>query len=118
MTFDLRALSEREYFALVHKRLGMYIGRPTLDKAEAFLHGYDQHARRHGGSSLEGWSDWLIARLGRPCSLTWKGIVTRIAAKESSGPADGQPDSSEFEEHKIDLMFALLLEYLDETEAA
>ncbi|MGH2837528.1 MAG: hypothetical protein ACRDJY_04165 [Thermoleophilaceae bacterium] len=94
----------------------MYLGRPTLGKVEAFLHGYDQHARRCGRSSLEGWTDWLLARLGRHCSLTWKGIVRQIAAAEASGPIDGRP--GEVEEHTIDLMFELLVEYLRETEAA
>jgi hypothetical protein len=34
------SMSEREYFALVAKRPGMYVGRESLERIEAFLTGY------------------------------------------------------------------------------
>lgn len=65
-------MSEREYFANVAKRPGMFIGRSSFDGLTAYLEGYDQHARRHGGPGLDGWRDWLVARRGRGCSRVIK----------------------------------------------
>jgi hypothetical protein len=64
VTVNLASKSEREYFTLVAKRLGMYLRGSTLAGVEGFLEGYDQHAMRHGGPGLRGWREWLAARLG------------------------------------------------------
>ncbi|WP_285573605.1 hypothetical protein [Actinoallomurus iriomotensis] len=40
---DPRRMSEREYFANVAKRLGMYVSGARLAGVEASLDGYDQH---------------------------------------------------------------------------
>ncbi|MEU1729205.1 hypothetical protein [Nonomuraea sp. NPDC005692] len=47
-------MSEREYFNQFARRTGMFIGRPSLKGVTAFLIGYDQAARRHGGPGREG----------------------------------------------------------------
>lgn len=72
-------MTEREYFALVGQRPGMFVGKPSFHMLAAFLTGYDQHALRHGGHGLTGWHDWLIARRGRDCDHAWPGQVLHIA---------------------------------------
>ncbi|MFF3412607.1 hypothetical protein ACFYW8_42040 [Streptomyces sp. NPDC002742] len=57
---NLIEMGEREYFAQLAKRTGMFIGRTTRGGATAFMAGDDQAARRHGGPSLDGWRDWLM----------------------------------------------------------
>lgn len=48
-------MSEREYFAYVGKRPGMFVGTASpFHRLTAFLTGYDQHAIRHGGQGLTG----------------------------------------------------------------
>ncbi|MFJ9576803.1 hypothetical protein ACIRQF_10535 [Streptomyces sp. NPDC101191] len=46
----LAEMTEREYFASVGQRPGMFVGKPSLHMPTAFLTGYDQHALRHGGT--------------------------------------------------------------------
>ncbi|MFE7107289.1 hypothetical protein ACFU98_03510 [Streptomyces sp. NPDC057575] len=72
-------MSEREYFACVGQRPGMFVGRTSFDSITAFLTGYDQHAIRHGGRGLAGWHEWLVARRGRECNHAWPGQVLHIA---------------------------------------
>jgi hypothetical protein len=96
---DLAEMSEREYFANVRRRPGMFVVGGRLAGLEAFLTGYDQHAIRHGGPGLRGWTEWLIVRRGENCEHGWSGHVRHIAL----------PDGWE--------LFNLLDEYLAEREA-
>jgi len=114
---DLKQLSDSEYFAAVHKRLGMFIGSPSLGKAEAFIQGYRQHAYRHDADVFDGWHDWMLARLDGPCCHSWSGIVTHLADGTPCECSNGRPETDEIETRAIDLMFELLVEYLGEREA-
>ncbi|MEU2132261.1 hypothetical protein [Streptomyces sp. NPDC018352] len=42
-------MTERESFACVGQRPGMFVGKTSFDLLPAFLTGYDQHALWHGG---------------------------------------------------------------------
>jgi hypothetical protein len=75
----LSGMTEREYFASVGRRPGMFVGKTSFHMLTAFLTGYDQHALRHGGPGLTGWHDWLVARRGRDCNHAWPGQVLHIA---------------------------------------
>ncbi|MFI6848419.1 hypothetical protein OG535_18895 [Kitasatospora sp. NBC_00085] len=108
-------MSEREYFANVAKRPGMFIGRSSFDGLTAYLEGYDQHARRHGGPGLDGWRDWLVARRGRDCNHAWPGQVRHIAMPEGW---DSWELSPEAEERVIKVLFELLDEFLTERDPA
>lgn len=110
----LTDMSEREYFACVADRLGMFIRRSSLAGLEAFLDGYDQHALRHGGPGLAGWTDWLEARLGYRSSLVWQGLVRIIALPEDCDP---WALTAEQEAHVIAVLFALLDDFLAAREA-
>ncbi len=68
MTANLAGMSEREYFAHVAKRLGVFVVGSRLTGVEGFLDGYDQHALRHGGPGLSGRREWLVARQGQDCN--------------------------------------------------
>ncbi|MET8002831.1 hypothetical protein [Nonomuraea glycinis] len=103
-------MSEREYFATIRRRPGMYVLGGRLAGLEAFLEGYDQHARRHGGPGLQGWTEWLIGRRGKTCNHHWSGQVRHIAL----GTWDRWELSTEQEELVIDTLFNLLDEYLAE----
>lgn len=117
---DLNAMSEREYWAEVARRPGMWIGRTTLTGLEAFLEGYHQHSLRHGGPGLTGWRDWLMDRRGEYCSHAWPGQVRHLALPDGwDGPDDwdGSSLSADQEQHVIKVLFELLDQFLAEREA-
>jgi hypothetical protein len=112
---DLSRMSEREYFANVARRLGMYVIGSHLAGVEAFLDGYAQHALRHGGPGLQGWREWLVARRGKDCSHGWHGQVRHIALPGGWETWDLSRDD---EQHVISVLFTLLDEFLAEREIA
>lgn len=61
----LSEMTERECFACVRQRPGMFFGKTSFHLLTAFLTGYDQHAHRHGGQGLTG---WLVARRPSPAA--------------------------------------------------
>ncbi|MER5617408.1 hypothetical protein [Streptomyces sp. NPDC002215] len=63
-------MTERECFACVRQRPGMFFGKTSFHLLTAFLTGYDQHAHWHGGQGLTGSP---VARRGRACSHAWPG---------------------------------------------
>jgi hypothetical protein len=112
----IREMSEREYFACVGRRPGMFVGTASsFHQLTAFLTGYDQHATRHGGQGLTGWNEWLIARRDRSCNHAWPGQVLHIALPEGwKNIADLPPED---EKHAIKVLFQLLDEFAAEHEA-
>ncbi|MCC3768224.1 hypothetical protein [Streptomyces sp. UNOC14_S4] len=113
---QLSELSERDYFASVRQRPGMFVGRASFPMLAAFLTGYDQHAIRHNGPGLVGWREWLVAHRGQDCNHAWPGQVLHIALP------DGWDDMwclpPEDERRAIDVMFQLLDVFLAERESA
>jgi hypothetical protein len=114
VTKSLTEMSEREYFANVRHRLPMYVIGGRLDRLEAFLDGYDQHALRHGGPGLHGWTDWLVTRSGQTCNHGWSGHVRHIALPNGWDHWDLSQEQGQL---VIDALFDLLDEYLAEREA-
>ncbi|AJF70385.1 hypothetical protein SVTN_40050 (plasmid) [Streptomyces vietnamensis] len=112
----LSEMTEREYFASVGQRPGMFVGKTSFHVLTAFLIGYDQHALRHGGHGLTGWHDWLVARRGRDCSHAWPGQVLHIALPDSWDDIWNLPP--EDEQNAIKVLFELLDEFTAEREAA
>ncbi|MFC5265112.1 hypothetical protein ACFPJ1_23620 [Kribbella qitaiheensis] len=110
---DLVGMSEREYWANVAKRPGMFIGRVTLAGLEAYMDGYDAHARRHGGPGLDGWCEWLIARRGRDCNHGWHGQVRHLALPDGWQQWELLADQ---EQQVIKALFELLDEFIAERE--
>ncbi|MFI6340727.1 hypothetical protein [Streptomyces sp. NPDC050535] len=109
-------MSEREYFARVGDRPGMFVGKTSFHMMTAFLIGYDQHASRHGGHGLAGWHEWLVTRRGRDCQHFWPGKVLHIALP--NGWDNMWNLSDEDEERAIKVLFELLDEFAAEREAA
>ncbi|WP_392751174.1 hypothetical protein [Streptomyces sp. LN590] len=109
---NLLEMSEREYFANVAKRPGMFIGLTTLAGLEGYLDGYHAHSLRHGGPGLD-WREWLVYRGKRDCNHGWSGLVRHIALPEGWG-AKLTPDQ---EERTIKVLFELLDEFLAERDA-
>lgn len=105
-------MSERDYFANMAKRPGMFIGATTLAGVVSYLLGYDAHSRRHGGPGLD-WREWLVYRGKRDCNHDWPGLVRHIALPEG-WEADLTPEQ---EERTIKVLFELLDEYLAAREA-
>ncbi|MFF7127930.1 hypothetical protein [Streptomyces sp. NPDC008240] len=110
---NLIEMSEREYFAQFAKRTGMFIGRTTLSGATAFIVGYDQAARRHGGPGLDGWREWLMANHQVGGNLVWEAQIRQIALPDWQGEWDLTPEQ---EVHVLDVLFALLDNFLAERE--
>ncbi|MEU4896076.1 hypothetical protein AB0B12_25415 [Streptomyces sp. NPDC044780] len=109
-------MTEREYFARVGQRPGMFVGPLSFHVLTAFLTGYDQHAIRHGGAGLTGWGEWLVARRGHGCSHAWPGQVLHIALP--NGWDNIWDLSPEDDRHAIKVLFELLDEFISEREAA
>lgn len=113
---DLTELTEREYFALVGRRPGMFVGTPSFHMLAAFFTGYDQHATRHGGDGLRGWEEWLLARLGYECAHAWPGRVLHLALPDGWTDYRNLPPAEE--QRAIEVLFELLDAYAAEREAA
>ncbi|RRR70217.1 hypothetical protein [Streptomyces sp. RP5T] len=111
---DLMSMSEREYWANVAKRPGMFVGQVTVARLESFLGGYDAHAQRHGGPGLDGWREWLVARRGRECNHAWPGLVRHLALPDGWHHWQLSPEQ---EERVMAVLFALLDDFLAEREA-
>ncbi|MBR7836400.1 hypothetical protein KDL01_24190 [Actinospica durhamensis] len=107
-------MSDREYFGLVARRPGMYVGRESLERIEAFLTGYNEYARRFGHPALmDEWRAWLERRLGHESNLVWSGLVRQIALPEGWESWDLSADK---EKHVIRVLFELLDQFLAERE--
>lgn len=107
---DLRKLTEREFLALVAKRVGMYVIPADLRGVTNFLHGYDSAASRHGKPLLDGFAEWLRTNyVGRHNSFGWPGYVQEIALPGQDFGVDRTPEQ---EKHVLDTLFALLDKFL------
>lgn len=95
-------MSEREYFAQFAKRTGMFIGCTSLTGATAFMVGYDQAARRHGGAGLTGWREWLMKNYEVSGNLTWQAQIQQVAIPGWSGGGDLSPQQ---EAHVLKMLF-------------
>jgi len=112
---ELTDMSEREYFNQFARRTGMFIGRPSLKGVTAFLIGYDQAARRHGGPGLDGRREWLLGRHQVGTNLGWEAQIQQIAL----GEAGVRPDLTPEEETQVtDVLFDLLDKFLADQERA
>ncbi|XUZ25976.1 hypothetical protein ACQVDT_13895 [Streptomyces sp. RMIT01] len=109
-------MTDREYFACVGQRPGMFVGKTSFHMLAAFLTGYDQQALRHGGRGLTGWHDWLVARRGRDCNHAWPGQVLHIALPNGWDDLWSLPP--EDEQHAIKVLFELLDDFTAERETA
>ncbi|WP_329537247.1 hypothetical protein OG568_53095 (plasmid) [Streptomyces sp. NBC_01450] len=112
---NLIEMSEREYFAQFAKRTGMFIGRTTLSGATAFMAGYDQAARRHGGPGLDGWREWLMANHQVSGNLVWEAQIRQIALPDWQGGWDLTPEQ---EVQVLEALFELLDKFLAEREGS
>ncbi|MEU7764101.1 hypothetical protein AB0B25_03110 [Nocardia sp. NPDC049190] len=112
---NLTDMGEREYFAQFAKRVGMFIGRTTLDRVTAFMVGYDQAARRFGGPGLDGWREWLMASHQVGGNLVWEAQILQIALSDWDGGRDLTPEQ---EAHVLEVLFDLLDKFLAERESA
>jgi hypothetical protein len=112
---DLAGMNEREYFAHMAKRLGMFVVGSRLAGIEGFLDGYDQHAWRHGGPGLSGWREWLVARRDQDCNHGWHGQVRHIALPDGWERWELTRDE---EAKVIEVLFTLLDEFLAAREAS
>ena len=92
----------------------MFLGRTTLTGLEAYLMGYDHHSMRHGGPGLDGWTDWLVARMGRECNHGWNGKVRHLALGDVQNLWEL---SAEQDQLVIKVLFELLDQFLAEREA-
>ncbi|GAA3656092.1 hypothetical protein GCM10022224_019050 [Nonomuraea antimicrobica] len=112
---ELTDMSERKYFNQFAKRTGMFIGRPSLKGVTAFLIGYDQAARRHGGPGLDGWREWLMARYQVGTNLVWEAQIQQIALGETGVRPDLTPEE---ETQVTGVLFDLLDKFLADQERA
>lgn len=113
---DLDALDERQYFAQIAQRPGIFTGRVTYERMAQFLNGYDLGAQRAGGRGLDGIRDWLLVRLGGPSNLVWTSVVLQLAFPGQDLYPDALPP--EQDEHALNVLFSLLDEFLAERDTS
>ncbi|MCO4695807.1 hypothetical protein LRR80_01859 [Streptomyces sp. RO-S4] len=111
-------MTEREYFAALGARPGMFVGTGSFPMAAAFLTGHDEHARERGGRGLTGWHEWLAARSGGESEgeQAWPTRVLRLALPGGWESILNLP--SDDERHAIKVLFELLDEFMAERESA
>lgn len=107
---DHLTMSDREYFASVAARPGMFVGRPSFHALTAFITGYDEAARRLGAPGLRGLREWLVAYRGRDCNHAWPGQVLHIAIP--GGWEDLWALAPDVEARAIEVLFDLLDRFL------
>jgi hypothetical protein len=112
---NLTDMSEREYFGRFARATGMFIGRTSLTGVTAFMEGYDQAARRHGGPGLGGWREWLMANYQVSGNLVWEAQVREIALPNWTGGWELAPEQ---EIHVLKMLFELFDTFLAEREGA
>ncbi|WP_331755917.1 hypothetical protein [Streptomyces sp. NBC_01643] len=112
----LSEMTEREYFASVGQRPGMFVGRASFHMLTAFLTGYGQHGLRHEGQGLAGWHEWLVVSRGHDCNHAWPGQVLHIALPNGWDDIWNLPP--EDEQRAIKVLFELLDDFAAEREAA
>lgn len=84
----LDEITERECFACLGQRPGMFVGKTSFHMLSAFPTGYDQHALRQGGNGITGWHDWYHLAEGRRQRLPWP------PASGASSPRSVPPELS------------------------
>ncbi|WP_027942719.1 hypothetical protein [Amycolatopsis taiwanensis] len=115
----LETMSEREFFADVGRRPGMFVGRATYHAISSFIDGYDRHAMRDGGGWLTEFHDWVLRKRGLKSSpLVWSGEVLWLAFPDGAFRASAFDLTADENAHAISVLFELLDEFLAEREAA
>ncbi|MDX2644340.1 hypothetical protein PV341_12315 [Streptomyces sp. PA03-1a] len=107
-------MSEREYFGHLARRPGMFVSPKSVHSVMAFIVGYDQAARRHGGRGLDGWREWLASHYQVGSNLIWEAQIWQIAFPGWKG---GWEVTTEQEDHVLQVLFELLDKFLSEREA-
>jgi hypothetical protein len=101
----------RKFFTSARRLIRGYTWFGTYPEACALVMGYDEGVGR--GTITAGFQSWVAARTGGQLKVAFWVHVLRAAF-----PAKQEPDPREFsrEEHDlaVDVLFAMLLAYLDE----
>ncbi|MER6678238.1 hypothetical protein [Streptomyces sp. NPDC000983] len=97
--------SRQEFWENFKARPGMFAGRVTFQSVTGFLNGYDTAA---AGDLLNGFPQWLAARLGYGTNLVWTSLAMQAAFP---GGRPEEPWSPEDDRHAVDHLLALLDEY-------
>ncbi len=64
------------------------------------------------GALLAGFREWLVTRAGKGDNLVWRSLVLHLAFPGDNRPCADPRDSPETNRVAVDLLFALLDEYL------
>ncbi|WP_406840460.1 hypothetical protein ACICHK_37630 [Streptomyces sp. AHU1] len=84
---------------------GVFVARVNFESVAGFLNGYNFAS---AGDLLNGFQEWLAAKLGFGGNLIWMDLVLKFAFPEGR-PA--QPWSPEDDQRAVDLLLELLDEY-------
>ncbi|MDJ0347689.1 hypothetical protein QMK19_41475, partial [Streptomyces sp. H10-C2] len=101
------ARSRQEFYENFKRRPGMFVARLSFETVTGFLTGYDVAAE---GALLNGFQEWLAAKLGSGWNLVWWALVVELAFPDGR-PA--KPWSHEDEQHAVGGLFRLLDEFFE-----
>lgn len=97
----------QEFWENFKKRPGMFVVRVSFETVTGFLTGYDVAAE---GALLNGFREWLAARLVSGWNLVWWALVAELVFPEGR-PAE--PWSHEDDQHAVGGLFRLLDEFFE-----
>ena len=97
-------------FAEIHRRPGLYGLDGSYAQFCVFIDGVD-----HGndGALLTGFREWLVPRAGLGNNLVWRSLVLHLAFPGADRPMAAPTDSPQANEAAVELLFALLAEFLN-----
>lgn len=99
--------SHQDIWASFKTRPGMFVGRVTFGAVVGFLNGY---ATASGKALLDGFSEWLAAKLGSGWNLVYWVLSERLIFPEGRPE---EPWSPEIEQHAVAGVIGLIDEYFD-----
>ncbi|GGS20606.1 hypothetical protein AB0E75_00420 [Streptomyces griseoviridis] len=103
-------MNDREFVEQVRARPGLYGLNGTYHSTATFLIGFDQG---RSGGLFRGFDEWLAVRRGERTNITWYAQVFLEALPGVALRGLGQPLTREQDQAAVDLLFTLLLSFLE-----
>lgn len=108
-------MDDKEFIEHVSARPGMYGLNGTYYPTVMFLVGYD--LGRRSGDLLLRFTEWLVARKGEESSLNWIALTLEEAFPGAEIRHWSRLEREQ-EQHAVDVLFSLLLQFLQERDNA
>ncbi|MCW8100360.1 hypothetical protein [Streptomyces tauricus] len=99
--------SRQDFWENFRTHPDVFVARVNFESVTGFLSGYDVAV---SGNLLDGFREWLAAKLGFGRNLVWSALILKLVFPEGR-PAE--PWSQEDDQHAVDQLIKLLDEYFE-----